>query len=159
MDACRQMNEEERAWLAAVVDSEGSLFISKVVHDAYRRGYFYRPQFLISNSNRTFLVRAREVIGEGTVHMAKRGTNGWKTRWEYLGVAGVLRVVLPQILDRLIAKRRQAETMLDFFTYIDENPILGKSAVSAQYYAGLDRLYNEIKKSNQKGKLLPPSDM
>jgi hypothetical protein len=150
--SCRQLNQEERTWLAGVVDGEGSILLSKVIDSAYRRGFFYRPQFDISNSNREFLVKAQQIIGEGTVYLAKRGTPGTKTRWEYIAVAGVLRSILPQIVPYLIVKHSQAETMLRYFTYIDENSILGIRIVNPEYYVKLDRLYRSMKELNEKGK-------
>jgi hypothetical protein len=150
---CRQMTEEESAWLAGVIDGEGSVFLSKVTHPAYRRGFFYRPQMGVSNSNRSFLTRVMEIIGEGTVQLAKKGGEGLKTRWEYIGASGVLRVVLPQILSYMIIKRETAGKMLEYFQYIDEHPIHNKKKeVPKEYYEKLDLLYWTIKKMNEKGK-------
>jgi len=144
----------EKAWLAGVIDGEGSIFLSKVVHPAYRSGFFYRPQLLVSNSNRPFLVRVMETIGEGTVNRAKKGDGHPKTRWEHQGAAGVLRVMLPQIVPLLIVKRTTAEKMLEYFEYIHgENSILRKKSVPPPgYYEKFDSLYFVIKKLNEKGK-------
>jgi hypothetical protein len=135
-----------------VIDGEGSVFLSKVTHPAYRRGFFYRPQLDVSNSNRLFLVKVQEIIGEGTVHIAKNGAERWKTRWEYCGVAGVLRTVLPQILPYMIIKRKQAETTIGYFSYIDGNPIVGLKNVQSSYYEKLDAIYWALKKLNTKGR-------
>jgi hypothetical protein len=149
---CRQMTEAESAWLAGVIDGEGSIFLSKVTHPAYRRGFFYRPQMMVSNSNRPFLVKVMEIIGEGTVHLAKRGRGGWKTRWEYQGTAGVMRKIIPQIIPYLIVKRAQAEKVLEYFDFIKENPIQNRKEVSSEYYERLDTIYLAMKKLNEKGK-------
>lgn len=150
---CRRMDEPGRAWLAGVIDGEGSIFLSKVVNRAYRRGFFYRPEFLVSNSNRMFLIRIAELIGEGTVHRAQKGGGGTKTRWEYVASAGVLRAILPQILPHIIVKRKQAEKMLEYFEFIDTHPLWGHKQVESSYYEILDSLYLQLKKLNQKGKL------
>jgi hypothetical protein len=149
---CRKMSEEESAWLAGVVDGEGSIFLSKVTNPAYRRGFFYRPQLNVSNSNRSFLVKVMEIVGEGTVHLARRGDERTKTRWEYNATAGVLRKVLPQIVGYLIVKREMAEKTLEYFDYIDANPIYGRRPIPQGYYERLDELYWIIKKLNEKGK-------
>lgn len=151
---CRRLSEEEKAWLAGVIDGEGSIFLSKVIGANYRRGFFYRPQLAVSNSNRSLLVRVAEIIGEGTVQLAKKELGYWKTRWMYAAVSGVLREILPQILPYLIIKRAQAETMLQFFSYIDQNPIYGNGKVEPSYYEKLDSLYLIMKKLNRKGKLV-----
>ena len=105
---------------------------------------------MASNSNRSFLVRVMEVIGEGTVHIAERGEGNWKTRWEYQGTAGVMRQVLPQIIPYLIIKRVQAEEVLGYFDFIYGNPIIGMKEIPKEYYERLDGIYLSIKKLNEK---------
>lgn len=95
-----------------------------------------------------------EVIGEGSVHRAKKGTEEVKTRWEYIAVSGVLRAILPQILPYMIVKRERARKMLEYFQFLDGNPIRGKKEVSREYYEQLDSLYCAIKKLNEKGKTI-----
>jgi hypothetical protein len=80
------MSEIERSWLAGVMDGEGSILLSKAFNRLYRRGYFYRPQLEISNSNRSFLIRIAEIVGEGTIHRNKKGNRETKTRWPTLQV-------------------------------------------------------------------------
>ena len=105
---CRILTEEEIVWLAGVMDGEGAIFLSKVVHPAYSRGYFYRPQLNVTNSNRQFCVKVMEIIGEGTVNLARRGDAVTRTRWEYQANSGVLRAILPQVMPYLIIKREVA---------------------------------------------------
>ena len=149
---CRHLDELERAWLAAVIDGEGSIFLSKVINSAYRRGFYYRPEFLVSNSNRQFLIKIAQIIGEGTVHRAKRGEGGAKTRWEYIASAGVLRAILPQILSCLVVKKDRAQKMLEYFEFIDTHPLWGLKEVDPAYYEALDSLYSKLKRLNRKGK-------
>src|SRR2546428_6650548 len=144
----RFLGEVEKAWLAGVIDREGSIFLSKVSGPEHRRGFFYHPQIGVSNSNRSFVVRVQQVISEGTVHLAKRGMKGLKARWEYNATAGVLRAILRQILPYTIVKRKQTEKMIEYFNYIDENPIFGRTMVERSYYENLDSLYSIIKKLN-----------
>jgi len=149
---CRSMDGLERAWLAGVIDGEGSISLSKVFDRAYRRGFFYRPQLLVSNSNRLFLIRIAEIVGEGTVHRAKKGGSGAKTRWEYVASAGVLRAILPQIIPYLIVKREHALKMLEYFEFIDVHPLWGVKHVDPSYYEMLDSLYLKLKTINRNGK-------
>ncbi len=150
--AFRQMSEKECAWLAGVIDGEGSILLSKVFNRLYRRGFFYRPQLEISNSNRAFLIRIAETIGEGTVHRNKKGDAATKTRWAYIASAGVLRAVLPQILPYVIVKRERVKKMLEFFDFIDTHPLWGLKQVDPSYYKMLDPFYLTLKKLNKKGK-------
>ncbi len=61
----------------------------------------------------------------------------------------------PVPYDRLIdvvAKRAIAEKMLEYFAYIDANPVYGFRSVPAGYYQKLDVIYLVIKKLNKKGR-------
>lgn len=146
------MSETECSWLAGVIDGEGSILLSKAFSRLYRRGFFYRPQLEISNSNRPFLIRIAEVIGEGTIHRNKKGDESTRTRWAYIASAGVLRAILPQILPYMIVKRERAKKMLEYFEFIDTHPLWGLEQVGSSYYEMLDSFYLALKKLNKKGK-------
>ena len=106
----------------------------------------------MSNSNRDFLIRIAGVIGEGTVHRGKKGRDGTKTRWEYIASAGVLRVILPQILPYMIVKKAHAGKMMEYFRFIDTHPLWGLKQVDPRYYEKLDLIYATLKKLNRKGR-------
>ncbi len=149
---CRSLAEAEKAWLAGVIDGEGSIFLSKVMNRKTRRGFFYLPTITVSNTNRDFLVRVAQIIGEGTVCLAKRGGDRERPRWMYMASSGVIRAIVPQIMPYLIVKKERASLMLQFLEFLDGNPIYGKGPVSPEYYERLDAMYHAIKKLNQKGK-------
>jgi hypothetical protein len=150
---CRTLSEAEKAWLAGVIDGEGSIFLSKVENKKTRRGYFYLPSISVSNSNRDFLIKVCQTIGEGTVCLAKKGGSRVKPRWMYIASSGVIRATLPQILPYLIVKRERVALMLQFLEFLDNNPIYGRGpAPPPEYYLKLDMLYSAMKKLNEKGK-------
>ncbi len=148
----RSLAESKKAWLAGVIDGEGSIFLSKVFDPRCKRKFFYRPQLAISNTNRRFLIVVAQSTGEGTVLLAKKGDVSCKARWQYQANAGVLRSVLPQIISYMIIKRALAEKMMQYFAFVDQNPIYGLKEVPPEYYEKLDQFYWEIKKLNKKGR-------
>jgi hypothetical protein len=148
---CRRLTEAERSWLAAVIDGEGSICLSRIHQARSRRGYFYCPKLEICNTNKGLLMTVWQKIGEGGVYLSKSGGKGWKTRWTYCASAGVLRAVLPQLIPYLIIKKSHAQKTLEFFDYIDNNPIYGREA-SRAYYRELDEFYMIMKALNQKGR-------
>ena len=154
---CRTLTEEEIVWLAGVIDGEGAIFLSKVVHPAYSRGYFYRPQLNVTNSNRQFCVKVMEIIGEGTVNLARRGDAVTRTRWEYQANSGVLRAILPQVMPYLIIKRGVAGHVLEYLRFVRESYAPSRSDQPGWYYEKLDTLYGMIKRLNEKGKKPSPS--
>ena len=98
------------------------------------------------------MIRIAEVIGEGTVHRAKKGQGRTKTRWEYIASAGVLRAILPQILSYVVVKKSHTERMLEYFQFIDTHPLWGLKQVDPSYYEKLDSIYGILKELNRKGK-------
>jgi hypothetical protein len=79
-NAIRVLNPVERAWLAGVIDGEGSIYISKVIAEYNRRGFVYMLYLSMSNSNYDFVAKVRElerawlasvIDGEGSVFLSK----------------------------------------------------------------------------------------
>lgn len=150
---CRALSETEKAWLAAIIDGEGTIELVRRKDPKSRRGFIYVPTLLVSNTNMAVLVKVWDLIGEGGVYPAKKETNNWRKKWSYNGSAGVLRAILPQILPHLIVKRGQAKKMLEYFHYIDSYLIVGrKEPPPPEYYERLDLLYTEMRRLNKKGK-------
>ncbi len=150
--SCRNLTEPERAWLAAIIDGEGTITISKVKDIEYRRGFYYCPKLEISNTNKTVLDKVWQLVGAGGVYIAKREQSAWKKKWAYMASAGVMRAILPQIIPYLIIKRAQAERMWEYLKYIESNPILGLREIPPGYYERLDLVYVALKKLNEKGR-------
>lgn len=152
------MNEVERAWLAAVIDGEGSIFINKLVRGpaaGSRRGFVYVPAISLSSSNEWFARKVRETIGKGSVSFIEEKRLDWKDKWYYSGSTSVLRGLLPQLLPYLLIKRQVCERMLQYLALIDSNPINGPMGIPRGYYENLDSLYSAVKESNEKGKDVP----
>jgi hypothetical protein len=148
------MIETEKAWLAAIVDGEGTIMLSRRKHNLARRGFYYIPALEISNSNKALLIKIWEIIGEGGVYPERRSERNprWKKKWLYNGSAGVMRAILPQILPYLIIKKDQAKTMLEYLQHAIDNPIVGRKEIPPGYYPRIDALYLMLKKMNEKGK-------
>ncbi len=111
----------------------------------------------MTNSNRQFCVTVMEIIGEGTVNLARRGDAVTRTRWEYQANSGVLRAILPQVIPYLIIKREVADYVLEYLRFVRESYLPSRSAQPIWYYEKLDTLYGIIKRLNEKGKKPIPS--
>jgi hypothetical protein len=146
------LSETERAWLAAIIDGEGTIMIAKRNDPKFRRGFYYCPILEISNTNRALLDKVWEMIGEGGVYRDGRNNPHWKKKWMYSASSGVMRAILPQILPYLIVKLEQAKTALEYLRYIESNPIKGRRKAPPEYYEKLDAIFIAMKRLNQKGK-------
>ena len=63
-----------------------------------------------------------------------------------------MRTILPQIVSYLIIKKAQAQKLMEFFQFIDDNPLASLKEVPPDYYERLDAIFMEIKRLNKKGK-------
>jgi hypothetical protein len=59
----RVLSPLEKAWLAGVIDGEGSIYISEAKAEYSKRGLVYHAYLSVANSNHDFVAKVREVIG------------------------------------------------------------------------------------------------
>jgi len=142
------MLETDYAWLAGIIDGEGSLFVSKVVVPLNRRGFMYRAQISVTNTNEPMIRRVKEIIGLGSVSYIAEHRGEWKDKYQYTAYGGAIRSILPSVLPYLIAKRTLAEKVLELLT-------LYSQGTKNSDFERVEKLYFEIKTLNTKGKLVP----
>lgn len=108
LSAVRNLSETEKAWLAGVIDGEGSIGI-------YRSVDGRRVQIQVANTHRGFIDRVRAVVGCGSICPREpRGLHkGRKTVYHYTckGSERGLKI-LAQVLPYLIVKREKAEAII-----------------------------------------------
>ena len=142
------MHETDYAWLAVIIDGEGSIFVSKVIVPANRRGFSYRAQLSVTNTNKELILRIKEIIGSGSTSHIPESRNDGKDRYVYSAFSGTIRAIIPKILPYLVAKKRHAEKVLELLT-------LYSQGTKDADFDHVERLYAEIKVLNAKGKLVP----
>ena len=140
------MRDIDRAWLAAVVDAEGSIIVSRIKQGPQvKRGYSFRATLSISNTNEDFLQHVKQIIGTGNLCRLPEHRKNWKDKFQYLANANTLRAILPEILPYLIIKREQAKLVLEFLSQINVG-------IRGDYPNDLQVLYSRIRTLNAKGK-------
>ena len=116
MEPIRTMSEIERAWLAAVIDGEGSIgiYLSSKKDPSQGRAIFIQA----ANTFRPFVDRIHEVVGAGSItareYRSKLGNEHREKTIFQFGLKGSRRgmEVLEQILPYLIVKKEKAEAIL-----------------------------------------------
>lgn len=108
--------EAKFAWLAAMVDGEGTIGLYDVVmtHNTNKRGWSCKMR--IYNSNRKVLDKAKEICGCGNIylHMDNESKfNGWKDEFQFCISAKNMELVLPKLIPYLIIKRPVATLVLE----------------------------------------------
>lgn len=143
----------EKAWVAALIDGEGSIYITKTNDPKCKRGYLLGARISISNTNTDLLEKFEKVLGiSDKIHFAKDkrkiGKNGFRVKDRYILLLNpsYVRELLPQISPFLVAKQKQATTMMKFLKAFDRKPLF-----RGEYPEEILRLYRNLKELNQKG--------
>jgi hypothetical protein len=111
--------ETDYARLAGRIDGEGSIFMSRVRNRENHRGYQYRPQLTIANSDDKMMGNVKRIIG--TVSRISEKRLDWKDKYQYMGNSNTMRSILPEIVPYLVTKRRHAEKTLELLKYLSHN--------------------------------------
>jgi hypothetical protein len=108
-----RMTKADAAWLAALVDGEGSITISRLAYQ--KRGYVcqsFQAKIQVVNTCKPLLDEAKRIAGVGTLSLSSRATLIRRPVWRWTASNRCAMAVLRAILPRLIAKRRQAQCAL-----------------------------------------------
>ena len=140
------MTETDYAWLAGIVDGEGSFVISRTRVQENRVGFSYRGAMNISNTSEEMMKHILKITGVGNLTRLPESRFDWKDRFNYNASAGAVRVLLPKIMPYLVLKRPQAEVMTEFLG------LIGGQGCKVAYDGRIDFLYQKMRALNMKGK-------
>lgn len=110
------MSVAEAAYLAGLVDGEGTIGLRHKFTKGSKPHQFH-PALKIANTNLGLLRTVVEMSGNGIIFVRRRPI-GQKFCYDYSLCANQIRHVLPQIVPYLVAKKRQADLVLEFLSMI-----------------------------------------
>jgi len=115
-DIAHSLSEIQAAYLAGLIDGEGSIAVSRKRDcSGVRRGYSYRLNLSISNTDTDLVQWCLKVTGVGTIGRCC-STNPLRhkaaTRWTVWTRQAAQ--VLEQVVPHLVSKRQHAELALEF---------------------------------------------
>lgn len=106
------------AYMAGIVDGEGSIIISKQKRKENRSGCRFYPLLIITNTNKEVLDFFVEKTGYGRVferpEQQKPYFNSVKNCWRWAVKHTQVGEILKKLLPYLIIKKKQAENVLEF---------------------------------------------
>ena len=150
----RQLSNVERAYIAGIIDGEGSLYCRKVKSPANKiRPFFYRTELLVGNTNLALLEKIKEVVGDGRIYKINRTHEKptWSPIWHYKLHTQKLSQFLLQIKDFLIAKRTQAEILVRVSEINEEHRSGRRKFITSASEAELEELYDKLRMLNKRG--------
>jgi len=116
------MTPEQAAYMAGLLDGEGTLTAIRVKRKENRNGVQYQPHMSIANTDMAVLESIREDCGNGRLVGSSRGwlphhKIGYVLRFS----SNQIRFVLPQLVPFLRIKKRQAELVLELLDVCKSN--------------------------------------
>jgi hypothetical protein len=127
------MTEIEKAWLAAVVDSEGTIGLTKntlkkkrVITKDQVTYIRYSALMMIVNTNYEFIDRCQKLIGSNEAKHRRNARFGKKEVWGiFLRNRAQLLSVLRDIEPYLIIKRELSRRLIEWLEWFERNRVIG----------------------------------
>jgi len=158
------MNKITAAYLAGLIDGEGSLEIRKEI----RKGIggsneYYRPRVRITLTTESLIKWLKESFG-GWICKRHPGNPKWADSYEWVMMGSSMKPILDKITPYLRIKKEHAEILKKFLKTFDKkcyetknigNKFTGENKVVKEtIWKEREKLYYNIRKLNKKGKPL-----
>ena len=165
-----RMDSHIAAWLAGLIDGEGSIYVAIMDHTpsavarspSLAKRKRYRIALSISGTSKELMDALEERVGFGTVYLHKRQKkeNQKKDAYTFRFNATQLPDILPFVLPWLVVKRKQAELALEWVELRQRNtPRAGEKwdvwsgkPNPVKYHQRLAEIAAEISALNRKGR-------
>lgn len=135
----RKIDDYKFIWLAGLVDGEGSLCLYKHRRKNGRKDTF-EINFSISNTNKQLLDKVEEFFG-GSLNGPYKYTSHTTPYWQLNFCPSKILEILPILIPYLIAKKNQAELILEAQQIISTY----RGGVSREYCKRLFEIYKILK--------------
>ena len=112
------MTQTERAWLAALIDGEGSVIVDVSDRDRGRREFSIslRPSVVICNKDKRILDKVKRITGCGRITGTTRPKYGLFWDWRVRGMWDTPKI-LAQVHKYLIIKKAKAKVVMRLKEY------------------------------------------
>jgi hypothetical protein len=110
-----KLRNVDKVWLAAAIDFEGSIGFH---HNSQRNQYL--PEVAVWNTNEELIAHVKELIEEAKIYKRRRKENHSAEIHIAIRQMHVIFALLKEVVPFLIAKKKQAELMLEFIKLRDK---------------------------------------
>lgn len=143
-----ELTDVQAAWLAALIDGEGTIGVYREKRELNTLGFRYHPTVEIFNSNKALIDKIAEIVpGYIREKGPERVLKGHKRVYAFSIHGRYISQVLRKLESILIVKQKQAAAVILFLEVMDSQPIRGERPL--QHI--LDKLYEFCKVQNQRG--------
>lgn len=142
------------AWLAALIDGEGSIMLVERTPDSGRRRHL-RAVVSVSNTDTRLMKSLLREVGQGRVYTHKNPRRGvYAFTWRLTGLESLK--WLPKLIPYLVIKRRQAKLLIEAIELGQKlAPIKGEEydwALMPRLKRRREEIMLQIRSLNRKGK-------
>lgn len=145
----RSLTDVEAAWLAALIDGEGTIGVWREKRRKNVSGYRYKAVVRVFNTNFDLIARVRELtnchIGVKDYRRSP-GRTKHKTLYHAIIRQSQIPALLAAVSPYLIAKRRQADMVLQFCKVVADAPMR-----TSESHEMFEHFYLEMRALNARG--------
>ena len=145
------MNSHEWAYLAGLLDADGSVSVRK-----YKRKdsstYKYHVECVISNSDNSLMDWLVTKLGGGVLIINKKAPQKHKTVWRWVVTGRKVIPILEKCIPHMIVKKQRARLGLQFAETLSQFPLSGK-ATPDDVVEMRDYIVTQIKRMNHRGRM------
>jgi len=140
------LSDLQAVWLSAFIDGEGTIGIWRERRQGNKSGYRYKAVVTVSNTNFDILSQMKKFV-DGCVNVHSTGRKKrQKVCYRLTVKQRAVGLLLQQIRDFLIIKRRQADIVLQFCRALEQAPVR-----TSEDHEIFEQLYLECKALNKRG--------
>ena len=148
------MNKLTAAYLAGIIDGEGSIDFQKTNEPQCKNGYHYNPRLRIGMIDKKFIEWLKDSFGGCIYQRFGKGKNRNSYTWSIQGK--IMRDVLKKVYPYLRLKKQHAEIMMRYWKTKQYIPIYRKNygckELTSEARLERDRLFEQLKTFQIKGK-------
>ena len=158
------MSKLTAAYLAGLIDGEGSLEIRKEIRNSFNdKKDYYRPRIRIALTNQDLINWLKKSFG-GWICERRPKNEKWADSYGWVMMGSTIKPILEKVYPYLRIKKKQADILKRFLKTFNKecytignigNGFTGKNRiVKKEIYKEREKLLQEIRQLNRKGKPL-----
>ena len=148
------MNRLTAAYLAGIIDGEGSIDIQKSKKDSCITGYHYSPRLRIGMIDEKFITWLKNSFGGYVFKRTGYGNNSDSWTWQVSGK--IMKEIIIKIYPYLRIKKEHAEIIMKFWKTKEYKPIYcnghGHKELTSEMREKRNNLFERLKTLQIKGK-------
>lgn len=143
----KPLSEVDKAYLAGIMDGEGSISISRKTDPTMKSGFSFRPCIEISNTDKPLMDWIASTTGLGAIRLYVDHNPKHRPAYKWSLWSNQANQFLNAIRPYLITKRERADIVIEFIKAHSG----GKAYLTTEQIASQTAIYDQMKALNKRG--------